>query len=235
MYKKLHRFFLDREEAGLWVPEINDSEGDEDEQDEDADSDSEAEIEIISIASDADDTESDKENRPEATDEAIKYNYRQIRCKITTLIGDEGIRIDDFIDTLNIPPNSFHSLMKQSGPHASVRNQTYKAAYRFFVDSGATKALQKPTGTEGKAKTAPTTNLRAVNSQSQTNETQQKRAAASNKKTPTATPSSILDVKVTAAPSNLYSPRRSCARRATWRVTLPRSSIRHICTLRSWN
>lgn len=154
MYKKMHLFFFNREEAGFWVPEVVDSDGNRmDESDGAEDDDDEAEAEVISIESDADnDPESYKENRPQHADEGTKYNCHQIRCKITRFLINEGMMIGNFIPKLGVPPKSFHLFMKQSGPHAGIRNLTYKAAHQFFVDREAAK----PTKAKGKAKTIPT-------------------------------------------------------------------------------
>lgn len=157
MYKKLHRFFLNREEAGVWVPEVVHKDGNRMDESEDAeDDDDQAEVEVSSIGSNEDDDrESDKENRPQDTDEGTKYNCHQIRCKITRFLINAGMMIDNFIPKLGVPLKSFHLFMKQRGPHAGIRNSTYKAAHQFFVDHEAAK----PTEAKDKAKTTPTEHL----------------------------------------------------------------------------
>ncbi|KAJ9603135.1 hypothetical protein H2200_012430 [Cladophialophora chaetospira] len=187
MYKRLHRIFQERQEAGLYVPGLDEIEieSDDEEEDEEIDSDyDQAGFNLVSIAPKGDDnSESDKENRPDTTDKTTRYNCNEIRSKSTEFMIKAGLSYNDFIDRLGVRPRSFYSLMRQWGPNGGARLQAYEAVHRFFVEREAMGALRKKhTKAKGKAKTALTRSSGHKSSQPRISKTQPKRARKSNKK-----------------------------------------------------
>eukprot|EP01084_Bolivina_argentea_P049268 90631_1 len=97
----------------------------------------------IEMKESASDSDSDSWDEDYFYNNPLKYNCNQIRNKIRKLLTTPGFKITPWLKKLNINSGSYQRYMRLKGKWNNTSNQTYTAAYRYFMKQDKLKQKQK--------------------------------------------------------------------------------------------